>query len=63
MRSAFIRTLLFGCLCALASLAQQQLSVDKLVDEKGHPSEAGKPLLAKFLEAFARWIERNATAA
>ena len=38
-------------------------SVDKLVDEKGHPSEAGKPLLAKFLEAFARWIERNATAA
>jgi chromate reductase len=38
-------------------------SVDKLVDEKGQPSEAGKPLLAKFLETFAAWIERTARSA
>ena len=31
MRFAFLRTALLGCVCAIASFAQQQLSVDKLV--------------------------------
>lgn len=32
MRSALIRTVVLGCVCALAGLAQQQLTVDKLVE-------------------------------
>jgi hypothetical protein len=32
MRFAFIRAAVLGCVCALASLAQQQLSVDKLLE-------------------------------
>jgi hypothetical protein len=32
MRSAFIRTVLLGCVCALSSLAQQQISVNQLVE-------------------------------
>jgi hypothetical protein len=32
MRFAFIRAAALGCICALASLAQQQLTVDKLVE-------------------------------
>ena len=32
MRSAFLRTVVLGCVCALIGLAQQQLSVDKLVE-------------------------------
>src|SRR5271166_199303 len=32
MRFAFIRAVVFGCACGLYILAQQQLSVDKLVE-------------------------------
>ena len=32
MRFAFIRAAALGCVCALASLAQQQLTVDKLLE-------------------------------
>src|ERR1700733_12368070 len=32
MRFDFIRAAALGCVCALASLAQQQLSVDKLLE-------------------------------
>jgi hypothetical protein len=32
MRSAFIRTVVLGCVCALTVLAQQQITVDKLLE-------------------------------
>lgn len=41
-----------------------QGAVDKLVETGGKvTSDPGRQLFAKFLEAFARWVERNARAA
>ncbi|HXZ47907.1 MAG TPA: NAD(P)H-dependent oxidoreductase [Usitatibacter sp.] len=38
--------------------------VDKLVDESGSvTSDSGRQLFGRFLDAFARWVERNAASA